>query len=168
MAAGVGARTVREYLQELPLTKRLEAIELSFLDPQLTAQLLKKPKTERDRKRVSDTILNILTKTFGNVGRQGIPIAVPKVGEAITPEGDAAKERFQLKERQLQEMQQRGAPMIQPQIAPVNQTSPSLPNIGTQAQIAPPVQNQRVDRRRFAALFPEDADLVQGIGSLRG
>ena len=40
--------------------------------------------------------------------------------------------------------------------------SPSLNNI------APPVQNQRVDRRRFAALFPEDADLVQGIGSLRG
>ena len=40
--------------------------------------------------------------------------------------------------------------------------SPSLNNI------APPVQNQRVDRRRFAALFPEDADLVQGIGRLRG
>ena len=40
--------------------------------------------------------------------------------------------------------------------------SPSLNNI------APPVQNQRVDRRRFAALFPEDADLIQGIGSLRG
>jgi hypothetical protein len=101
------------------------------------------------------------------MGRQGIPIAVPKVGEAVTPEGDAAKERFQLKERQLQEMQQREAPMIQPQIAPVNQTSPSLPNIGTQAQLAPPVQNQKVDRRRFAALFPEDADLIQGIGSLR-
>jgi hypothetical protein len=40
--------------------------------------------------------------------------------------------------------------------------SPSLNNI------APPAQNQRVDRRRFAALFPEDADLNQGIGSLRG
>ena len=39
--------------------------------------------------------------------------------------------------------------------------SPSLNNI------APPVQNQKVDRRRFAALFPEDADLIQGIGSLR-
>ena len=44
----------------------------------------------------------------------------------------------------------------------ISAVSPSLNNI------APPVQNQRVDRRRFAALFPEDADLVQGIGSLRG
>ena len=33
--------------------------------------------------------------------------------------------------------------------------------------LSPPVQNQKVDRRRFAALFPEDADLIQGIGSLR-
>jgi hypothetical protein len=40
--------------------------------------------------------------------------------------------------------------------------SPSLNNI------APPAQNQSVDRRRFAALFPEDRALIEGIGSLRG
>ena len=44
----------------------------------------------------------------------------------------------------------------------ISAVSPSLNNI------APPVQNQRVDRRRFAALFPEDRALIEGIGSLRG
>jgi len=44
--------------------------------------------------------------------------------------------------------------------------SPSLNNI------APPVQNTASAnaplRRRFAALFPEDRALIEGIGSLRG
>ena len=58
-------------------------------------------------------------------------------------------------------IQTRQAPVTAP-TTNIAAVSPSLNNI------APPVQNQRVDRRRFAALFPEDADLVQGIGSLRG
>jgi hypothetical protein len=64
--------------------------------------------------------------------------------------------------------------MIPPREGPINQnTAPvnqnqipsneSLINVN----LSPPVQNQKVDRRRFAALFPEDADLIQGIGSLR-
>ena len=44
--------------------------------------------------------------------------------------------------------------------------SPSLNNI------APPVQNTASAnaplRKRFAALFPEDRALIEGIGSLRG
>ena len=38
---------------------------------------------------------------------------------------------------------------------------------GSWTGIVGDLQNQKVDRRRFAALFPEDADLIQGIGSLR-
>jgi hypothetical protein len=51
--------------------------------------------------------------------------------------------------------------------APVNQNQIPSGQTGTTASLSPPVQNQKVDRRRFAALFPEDADLIQGIGSLR-
>ena len=162
------------FLLKIPQVKNLEKISTIFLKPDMVAQLLKKPKTERDKKRVTDTIIENLSKTFGNIARQGIPISVPKVGEAITPEGDAERERFLLKQRQLEEMKKKGAPMIPPREGPINQnTAPvnqnqippneSLINVN----LSPPVQNQKVDRRRFAALFPEDADLIQGIGSLR-
>jgi hypothetical protein len=174
-AAGIGKNAVTDFLLKIPQVKNLEKISTIFLDPKTVAQLLKKPKTERDKKRVTDTIIENLSKTFGNIARQGIPISVPKVGEAITPEGDAERERFLLKQRQLEEMKKKGAPMIPPREGPINQnTAPvnqnqipsneSLINVN----LSPPVQNQKVDRRRFAALFPEDADLIQGIGSLRG
>jgi hypothetical protein len=173
-AAGIGKNAVTDFLLKIPQVKNLEKISTIFLDPKTVAQLLKKPKTERDKKRVTDTIIENLSKTFGNIARQGIPISVPKVGEAITPEGDAERERFLLKQRQLEEMKKKGAPMIPPREGPINQnTAPvnqnqippneSLINVN----LSPPVQNQKVDRRRFAALFPEDADLIQGIGSLR-
>ena len=173
-AAGIGKNAVTDFLLKIPQVKNLEKISTIFLDPKMVAQLLKKPKTERDKKRVTDTIIENLSKTFGNMARQGIPISVPKVGEAITPEGDAERERFLLKQRQLEEMKKKGAPMIPPREGPINQnTAPvnqnqippneSLINVN----LSPPVQNQKVDRRRFAALFPEDADLIQGIGSLR-
>jgi len=173
-AAGIGKNAVTDFLLKIPQVKNLEKISTIFLKPDMVAQLLKKPKTERDKKRVTDTIIENLSKTFGNIARQGIPISVPKVGEAITPEGDAERERFLLKQRQLEEMKKKGAPMIPPREGPINQnTAPvnqnqippneSLINVN----LSPPVQNQKVDRRRFAALFPEDADLIQGIGSLR-
>ena len=173
-AAGIGKNAVTDFLLKIPQVKNLEKISTIFLDPKMVAQLLKKPKTDRDKKRVTDTIIENLSKTFGNIARQGIPITVPKVGEAVTPEGDAERERFLLKQRQLEEMKKKGAPMIPPREGPINQnTAPVNQNqipssqIGTTASLSPPVQNQKVDRRRFAALFPEDADLIQGIGSLR-
>ena len=173
-AASIGANAVTDFLLKIPQVKNLEKISTIFLDPKMVAQLLKKPKTERDKKRVTDTIIENLSKTFGNIARQGIPISVPKVGEAVTPEGDAERERFLLKQRQLEEMKKKGAPMIPPREGPINQnTAPVNQNqipsgqTGTTASISPTVQNQKVDRRRFAALFPEDADLIQGIGSLR-
>ena len=52
--------------------------------------------------------------------------------------------------------------------APVERSQPPT-NI---AQVSPtfnPLPNtQKVDRRRYAAAFPEDRALVEGIGSLRG
>jgi len=173
-AAGIGKNAVTDFLLKIPQVKNLEKISTIFLDPKMVAQLLKKPKTDRDKKRVTDTIIENLSKTFGNIARQGIPITVPKVGEAVTPEGDAERERFLLKQRQLEEMKKKGAPMIPPREGPINQnTAPvnqnTLPSNESliNVNLSPPVQNQKVDRRRFAALFPEDADLIQGIGSLR-
>ena len=173
-AAGIGKNAVTDFLLKIPQVKNLEKISTIFLEPDTVAQLLKKPKTERDKKRVIDTIIENLSKTFGNIARQGIPISVPKVGEAITPEGDAERERFLLKQRQLEEMKKKGAPMIPPRQGPINQnTAPvnqnTLPSNESliNVNLSPPAQNQKVDRRRFAALFPEDADLIQGIGSLR-
>ena len=52
--------------------------------------------------------------------------------------------------------------------APVERSQPPTNIAQVSPTINPLPNTQKVDRRRFAALFPEDADLVQGIGSLRG
>jgi len=66
-------------------------------------------------------------------------------------------------------------------VAPTAMPAPPPPQIPTQ-QVAPPTTTLasvapppppptgggQVDRNRFAALFPEDADLIRGIGSLMG
>ena len=52
--------------------------------------------------------------------------------------------------------------------APVESSQPPT-NIALVSPTLNPLPNtQKVDRRRYAAAFPEDRALVEGIGSLRG
>jgi hypothetical protein len=95
------------------------------------------------------------------------------VGEAITPEGDAEKERFLLRQRQLEEMKKRQAPKLSLNNSGAMSALPTtdIASVSTSLNPVPtasgPVDKQRF-RQRFAAVFPEDAALIQGIGSLRG
>jgi len=173
-AAQVGVNTLRDFLIKLPQTKKMAMIDEVFLKPKLTAQLLKKPANERDAKRIRETILEILTKSFGNVARQGVPIAGPKVGEAITPEGDAEKERFLLRQRQLEEMKKRQAPKLSLNNSGAMSALPTTDIASVSPSLNPPsTASGPVNKQRYAAMFPTDivSPLIkskQGIGSLRG
>ena len=173
-AAQVGVNTLRDFLIKLPQTKKMAMIDEVFLNPKLTAQLLKKPTNERDAKRLQETIIETLTKSFGNVARQGVPIAGPKVGEAITPEGDAEKERFLLRQRQLEEMKKLQAPKLSLNNSGAKSALPTTDIASVSPSLNPvPTASGPVNRQRFAAVFPEDRALIeasgkQGISSLFG
>jgi len=173
-AAQVGVNTLRDFLIKLPQTKKMAMIDEVFLNPKLTAQLLKKPTNERDAKRLQETIIETLTKSFGNVARQGVPIVGPKVGEAITPEGDAEKERFLLRQRQLEEMKKRQAPKLSLNNSGAKSALPTTDIASVSPSLNPvPTASGPVNRQRFAAVFPEDRALIeasgkQGISSLFG
>ena len=62
-----------------------------------------------------------------------------------------------------------GVQDITDQNRPVQRDAPPPTNISMVSPTLNPVPNtQPVNRKRFAALFPEDAALIEGIGSLRG
>jgi len=182
-AAGVGARELRRLINDMPQVKRLEAIDMVFTNPQLTAALMQRPGTDAGRARQYQRILRLM-------GEQGFRMATgsqsgvtretfeeedrgtetPYMGFPGLPEDRSAVEQ-QLRER-LQQQNLNNAP---PQEAPVPTAPPPTPGVGAAPSPVPlssavpqrpPIQSSGpVDRARFAALFPEDRELL-GIGSL--
>jgi hypothetical protein len=191
-AAGVGSRELRRLINDLPQAKRLEAIDMVFTDPALTAALMQRPGTDAGRARQYQRILRFLGERGFMATTSGQPsitretfeeedrgTGAPYMGFPGLPESRPDVEQ-QLRQR-LQEQNLRNAP---PNLPPPNQQGALVPPVQTptldrgaaprpvqQASAAPqrpPIQSSGpVDRTRYAALFPEDRELL-GIGSLMG
>jgi hypothetical protein len=59
--------------------------------------------------------------------------------------------------------------MMPPQPVPAQRVTPPTATLASAAPPPPPpAASGPVDRRRFAAMFPEDRSLIEGIGSLMG
>ena len=59
--------------------------------------------------------------------------------------------------------------MMSPQPVPAQRVTPPTATLASAAPPPPPpAASGPVDRRRFAAMFPEDRSLIEGIGSLMG
>ncbi len=188
-ASGTGAREVRKFLLELPATAKLRAIDLMFTDPQLIAALMQKPGDQQAKTfsarlaRQGQKVVNILQdKLFNNT----VTMAPYVVRETFEEEDRGIDSpRAEDPEVEIPALQQRLNQQIQQQNMPPNNQQgavnpPALSNPTANSGPAPsPVLQQPaavqtasrdsgpVDRARFAALFPEDRDLV-GIGSLMG
>ena len=191
-AAGVGARELRRLINDLPQSKRLEAIDMVFADPELTAALMMRPSTKAGLKRQYERILRLFAErgfVAATSGQPGITretfeeedrgTGAPYMGFPGLPESRPDVEQ-QLRQR-LQEENLRNAPpnlpppdqqgaLVPPAQRPT-QGSGAVPSPVQQVSAAPqrpPMQSSGpVDRTRFAALFPEDRELL-GIGSLMG
>ena len=181
-ASGVGTRELRKFMLELPATAKLRAIDLMFTDPALIAALMQKPGTAASKKRGVQKIIGILQdKLFNNTVTMA-PYVVRETFEeedrgidspmAEDPEVEipALKQRLnqQIQQQNMPPNNQQGAlnPPVQtptqnsgPALGPVN---PPPAAVQTASQGSGPV-----DRTKFAALFPEDRELL-GIGSLMG
>jgi hypothetical protein len=180
-ASSVGARELRKFMLELPQVAKLRAIDLMFTDPSLIAALMQKPSTTagsdrlytRITKMLSDKLFNVSASMAPYVVREGAEEEDRGIGSPLAE--DPSVEIPALQQRLQNQTQQQVSPPsnIQgptnpPNVAPTamggSATSPALQ--APAAQQRPPVnQSGPVDRARFAALFPEDRELM-GIGSL--
>ena len=181
-ASGVGTRELRKFMLELPATAKLRAIDLMFTDPALIAALMQKPGTAASKKRGVQKIIGMLQdKLFNNT----VTMAPYVVRETFEEEDrgidspmaeDPEVEIPALQQRLNQQIQQQNMPPNNQQGAlnpPVQTPTPnSGPALGPVNPPPAAVQTASqgsgpVDRTKFAALFPEDRELL-GIGSLMG
>ena len=156
-ASSTGTRELRKFMLELPQTAKLRAIDMMFTDAALIAKLMQRPGTESGQKRLSARIVSYLNDKLFNTSTSMSPFIV--------------REGFEEEDRGLDSplaedpnveipalQQQPPAPATAPQQPPAPATPQQPP--------APPVASSGpVDREKFAALFPEDRELM-GIGSL--
>ena len=168
IAEQTGSDLVQRVLLRGPETQRIKVMTEMFQNPKLLAAMMK----DINDKKQADAAMSALEKVFEPLARQTgrrLPIGVRPVVE-------------EMEEYTPPEPEQR--PMNLPQnLPPANQQgslNPPALNIPTQSADAAPMPNQfasaatqpsppsgPVDRARFAALFPEDRELL-GIGSLMG
>ena len=162
-ATGIGARELRKFMLQLPQTAKLRAIDMIFTDAALTAALMQRPGTEGGKEKLYARIVGYLNDKLFNVSTSMSPFVVREgfeeedrgidspLAEDTNVEIPALRERLQ---------QQPPAPATAPQQPPA--TAPATPQ---QPPALPVASSGPVDRAKFAALFPEDRELM-GIGSL--
>ena len=179
IAQGAGSRALRrvygKLFKEIPASLKGKAIIQLFEDPTLLADMLEKPKTDKQALNLVQRLRNQWQKlgfiepaasVISSGGRRAAPFIGSEIGEK--------------EEEYVPAPPQTGNPFRTSSVAPTAMPAPqpvpaqpvAPPPTTTLASAAPPppppAASGPVDRRRFAAMFPEDRALVEGIGSLMG
>jgi hypothetical protein len=172
IAEQTGSDLVQRVLLRGPETQRIKVMTDMFTNPKLLAEMMKEIQDKKMADNAVTRIEAIMAPLARQVGRR-IPLGVRATDEAITEEYEAPEQPTPPP-----------APVRQPTLPPANQQGALVPpaRLPTQGGGAAPSPVQAasaaprptpstpsgpVDRARFAALFPEDRDLM-GIASLAG
>lgn len=163
---------VNKYLSELPASLRMDVITTIVSDPQLLATVLRRTPDEEAQNRIGamlvksffdNGILSSARRTIPaaeNLGEQRLNSATtPASAPQTLPPAPAPAPRAEIQR-----------PPVPPAQLPTQGggAAPSPFSLVPAAPPQPPTQSSGpVDRARFAALFPEDRELL-GIGSLMG
>ena len=165
--AEAGSKYLRTLTQELPALQEMDALETILLNPELLALALRRGKTDSERK-------GIMRALLGRLGEFGIGIA-PAAAKRATPL--AAQELVEPEvSSEFEPAPEAEEPAPDVSVGPVSAAPPQtptqlFPDLPTTdiASVSPsmnPTGQSSVNRSRFAALFPEDRALIEGIRSL--
>tara|TARA_R100001460_G_scaffold26662_1_gene54000 strand:- start:51 stop:4388 length:4338 start_codon:yes stop_codon:yes gene_type:complete len=165
--AEAGSRFLKQLTQELPALQEMDALEKILFDPTLLALALREPRSEAEKVGIFNAILSGLKTVVGAIPApaivKGTPLTVQEVVEEEIP-----SEAPVIEQEQRPDVRSQVTPNLSPPInrsqqpAMFSQVTPSLNPVQNTASANAPL------RKRFAALFPEDRALIEGIGSLRG
>ena len=158
VAESAGSEMLQKLLLKSPEIKTTNIMVNLMNDPKALGAMLRKLKDENDlntQMKKLETVFSILARSTG----RRIPFVIREGQAEEQVELPAPDQQSALPPVPVAQVQPRQA---MPQIA----ASPPAPSIQP-APIRPTTSSTRpVDRNRFVAAFPEDRDLVQGIGSL--
>jgi hypothetical protein len=170
-------RVVNQYLTELPASLRMDVIQTIIDDSQLLATVLRRGVSEAEQNRIAETLIQgLIDNGLMSSARRAVP-ATQNLLEQEPPGSGAPPERAPAPAAPapiptppvVPPPDQRGS--LVPPVRLPTQGGGAAPSPVQQASAAPPrppIQSSGpVDRTRFAALFPEDRELL-GIGSLMG
>jgi hypothetical protein len=164
-AAAEGKRFVLDMLRDQPASKRMELMQLIFADPELSATLLRPATTEKEVVNQLGRIEKFFVNRGFNVASGQQPYIIREMYE------DEDRGTGATKEDMVGDQSSVDPSFIPPQVPtqPVAQPTTAVASAAPPvAPPPPPTPTGPVDRARFAAMFPEDRDLIQGIGSLMG
>ena len=177
IAAGAGSKALRRVygrvFKEIPAALKGKVIVELFEDPQLLADMLEKPRNDAEALNLAKRLAakfqelgfgGVATEAGASVGRRSAPF----VGSSAAEDED----NYVVPEAQEEVIEESSVRLptvptvpTQPVAQPTTAVASATPRV---APPPPPAQTGTVDRARFAAMFPEDRDLIAGIGSLMG
>ena len=164
IAAQAGSKAMRNLFDKVPESMKMDVMSEMMENPELLAAMMRKPRNDKEKVRIAGVVGTILDKL-------GFISAEPtRVGRRAVPQvlSDDEVEPLEVEEEEqvgpVSSIAPTAMPAPQPPVPaqPVAQPTTTLAS----APPPPPAPSGPVDRARFAAMFPEDADLVRGIGSL--
>jgi hypothetical protein len=172
IAEQTGSDLVQRLLLRGPETQRIKVMTQMFSNPKLLAAMMKDIQDAKMKDNTLTAIEKIVAPLARQTGRR-LPLGIRAVDEDLTEEYEAPEQAAPPP-----------PPVRQPTLPPANQQGALVPpaQLPTQGSGAAPSPTQfasatpqsppstptgTVDRARFAALFPEDRDLM-GIASLAG
>ena len=188
-AASRGQEFMRQVFSKVPESLKMDVMGELMTNPKLLSDLLRKTSTQRER----TGLLSSIKEQFQELGfirpvRRELSSAFreaddeidqqiteqelssPPVSESFNaPDPLSLQERTEDVQRRAQELinQQSSLQLQTPAASPTTAMASAAP-VQPQPVAPPPVASGPVDRSRFAAVFPEDRALIEGIGSLMG
>tara|TARA_R110001606_G_scaffold268127_1_gene416842 strand:+ start:1860 stop:5690 length:3831 start_codon:yes stop_codon:yes gene_type:complete len=163
-AAGYTKGIALDFFKNIPASKRMEAIQMIFTDPEMAATLIRNPKNQKEGVAQANRIVKLLTdKGFATAGEMS-PFVIREAGE----DEDVGTGRTEPipTPRGMSVSSVAPTAMPAPPPVPAQRVEPPTTTLASAAppvQAAPPAASGRVDPERYKALFPND-----GIASLFG
>ena len=167
IAAEAGSEAVVNFLLRGPEKIRVKQMSQLFNDREALGAALRDIKDENDAKEAFNALGTAFAKIARQTGRR-LPYAGRFTYEQIQNEPLPEPKPRPAQTEVIEESSVRlPVPTVptQPVAPPTTAVASATPRV---APPPPPAQTGTVDRARFAAMFPEDRDLIAGIGSLMG
>jgi hypothetical protein len=177
-AAAAGKRFILDMFKHNPSSKRMEAMQMLFADPELAATLLRPATNAKQKQNQLSRIQRILSDKGFEVAAGQSPYIIREMYED-EDRGTGITREEMLERMGLSDDQSSVRPeLLQPNNLPSQPAAPTT-SVASAAPVQPrpitppPAASGPVDRSRYAAMFPTDiaSGLIrqgQGIGSLMG
>jgi hypothetical protein len=170
VAANEGSKQMINLFYRVPEAARVRVMGEILKDRRKLGVLLQQAQTDAQASGAASKIQNILVGFgFEQMGRR-TPYVERAVSEQLQEDLTVTTPPYTEEEEPNVGPVSSVAPtMMPPQPVPAQRVTPPTATLASAAPPPPPpAASGPVDRRRFAAMFPEDRSLIEGIGSLMG